>query len=153
MPSLIQFNSNILYGSTAVDRLAIKREITSISAIDENFESNILTFNSAETDDFHSWSLHAKTLLQAKQLDRALEGKDVSSTSSKKALTMIVTSLGCIPPRVIESYDSDKKAWDRLQMRYGGKTFLSTLPFLSNTLTGKLRRRTDIGDRSSILYA
>lgn len=65
-----------------------------MSIIYEKLGYMISMFNGAKTTDFHLWSLPVQTLLQERDLDEALEGKDVNGTSPKKALTVIVTSLG-----------------------------------------------------------
>lgn len=87
-----------------------------MSIIEQKFISSILRFNGADPADFHLWSLCVKTLLQARKLDEALKGKDVRSISFKQDLTVIVISLGDNLLSVIESCDSAKKAWYKLQM-------------------------------------
>lgn len=54
----------------------------------------------------------------------ALQDKPVDSNVNERALALKIITLGEILPRTIQECDKWKYAWDKLQSRYAGKTFV-----------------------------
>lgn len=96
-----------------MERLKVKWKINNLSIIEVHFESRILWVNGTTTLNFLR-SMRVKLLLQEKDLDKALGGKDVSNTRLGKAFTVIATSFCDNPIRANESCNSAEKARDKL---------------------------------------
>lgn len=72
-----------------------------MNKIDQKYDQRSPVFNGSQDENFYLWSLRDSLALESRELETALSDGEADRSMDKKAMTIIISSLGKNPLREI----------------------------------------------------
>lgn len=104
------------------------------------YETRLPMFNGFQEEYFQFWCIRVKSGLRSRELAEQLETDEVADCINERALSIIISELGDNPLQAIQSCITTKSVWEKLQLRYAGKSMVNKPGILKNLLDTTLKQ-------------
>lgn len=117
---------------------------------EKRYKASVPKLHGNKDHDFHLGSIRVKEALRGKELIIAWAKKSVESNVNEQAIAFVIMRLGNNPLRSIQECETAMEVWEKLQVKYAGKTIINKISILNSLLNTKFQRCADTGNHISL---